>query len=167
MVMLEQKNTFNGNTVLKPQYEPQIEKDKEKEKKEQLIRNKKIKKRQLKNKFKTLRNIIIAFIVGVTLVGRYAMLYGMQKDLNSIKNQIHEVERESENLKVELVHHSNLSNIEKMAGENLKMVSPTKDSVVYADLSYNNFKKENSKDNNQGKYKGILKFFSNLKKVLF
>ncbi|MDU7254099.1 MAG: cell division protein FtsL, partial [Clostridium sp.] len=29
MVMLEGKNRFNGNTVLKPQYEPQREKDKE------------------------------------------------------------------------------------------------------------------------------------------
>lgn len=167
MVMLEGKNRFNGNTVLKPQYEPQIEKDKDKEKKEQYKRNKKIQQKLLKKKFKILRNIIIAFILGVTLVARYGILYGMQKELSSINSEISEVEKESENLKVELVHYSNLSNIEKVAGKNLKMVPPSKDSAIYTDLSYNNFKKENSKNHIGEKHNAFLEFFSNLKKVLF
>ena len=167
MVMLEGKNRFNGNTVLKPQYEPQREKEKEEEKKEQYKKNKKIRQKLLKKKFKTLRNIIIAFILGVTLVARYGILYGMQKELSSVNSEISEVEKESENLKVELVHHSNLSNIEKVAGQNLKMVSPNKDSAIYTDLSYNNFKKENSKNHIGEKHNSFLEFFSNLKKVLF
>lgn len=139
--MLEGKNRFSGNTVLKPQYEPQIEKDKdkEKEKKEQYKRNKKVQQKLLKKKFKTLRNIIIVFILGITLVARYGILYGMQKELTNINSEISEVEKESENLKVELVHYSNLSNIEKVAGQNLKMVPPNKDSAIYTDLSYDNF----------------------------
>nr|WP_242977215.1 MULTISPECIES: cell division protein FtsL [Clostridium] len=165
--MLEGKNRFSGNTVLKPQYEPQIEKDKEKEKKEQYKRNKKIQQKLLKKKFKTLRNIILAFILGVTLVARYGILYGMQKELSGVNSEISEVEKESENLKVELVHHSNLSNIEKVAGQNLKMVPPDKDSAIYTDLSYNNFKKEDSKNHIGEKHNAFLEFFSNLKKVLF
>ncbi len=99
-----------------------------------------------KKKFKTLGNIIIAFIIGVTLVARYGILYSMQKDLSNINSHISEVEKENENLKVELVHYNNLSNIEKVAGQNLKMVPPDKDSAIYTDLSYNNFKAENSKN---------------------
>ncbi len=119
--MLEAKNRFNGNTVLKPQYEPQIEKDKVKEKKSNTKGTKNTTK-AFKKKFKTLRNIIIAFIIGVTLVARYGILYSMQKDLSNINSHISEVEKENENLKVELVHYNNLSNIEKVAGQNLKMV---------------------------------------------
>ncbi|ACA53764.1 cell division protein FtsL [Clostridium botulinum] len=167
MVMLEAKNRFNGNTVLKPQYEPQIEKDKVKDKKEQYKRNKKIQQKLLKKKFKTLRNIIIAFIIGVTLVARYGILYSIQKDLSNINSHISEVEKENENLKVELVHYNNLSNIEKVAGQNLKMVPPDKDSAIYTDLSYNNFKTENSKNHIGEKHNAFLEFFSNLKKVLF
>nr|WP_251860182.1 cell division protein FtsL [Clostridium sp. Marseille-Q2269] len=163
--MLEGKNTFNGNTVLKPQYDPQIEKDKRK--KEQYKRNKKVKQKLLKKKFKTLRSIIIAFIIGVALVTRYGMLYSMQKDLSNVKNQISEVEKDNENLKVELVHYNNLKNIEKTAGEKLKMISPSKDSVIYADLSYNNFKKENSKVHVSEKDNVFLELLSNLKKLLF
>jgi len=91
----------------------------------------------------------------------------MQKELSGVNSEISEVEKESENLKVELVHHSNLSNIEKVAGQNLKMVPPDKDSAIYTDLSYNNFKKEDSKNHIGEKHNAFLEFFSNLKKVLF
>ncbi|MDU6877397.1 cell division protein FtsL [Clostridium tepidum] len=167
MVMLEEKNRFNGNTVLKPQYEPQIEKDNKKDKKEQYKKNKKIQQKLVKKKIKTLQNIIIAFILGVILVARYGMLYSMQKELSNINSEISKVEKESENLKVELVHHSNLSNIEKIAGEKLKMVPSNKESAIYADLSYNNFKKEDSKSRIGEKHNAFSEFFSNLKKVLF
>ncbi len=95
------------------------------------------------------------------------MLYSMQKELSNINSEISKVEKESENLKVELVHHSNLSNIEKIAGEKLKMVPSNKESAIYADLSYNNFKKEDSKSRIGEKHNAFSEFFSNLKKVLF
>ncbi|EPS51695.1 cell division protein FtsL [Clostridium botulinum CFSAN002367] len=83
----------------------------------------------------------------------------MQKDLSNINSHISEVEKENENLKVELVHYNNLSNIEKVAGQNLKMVPPDKDSAIYTDLSYNNFKAENSKNHIGEKHNAFLEFF--------
>lgn len=165
MIMLDKENRFNGNTVLAPEYVPSKKDQYEKIKKNK--RNKKKKKdRRLKKKFRTLGSILLIFVLGVTIITRYCIIYNMQKELNNIENKVAVLDKDSENLKVELVKYSNLNTIEKQAKDNLHMVVPDKESAIYSDLSYNNFK-ENTNKNKNDKHKSLFKFYYKLKEMLF
>jgi cell division protein FtsL len=134
VIVVNEDNLISGNTVLKPKYSPyrNNEKDREEE------RNRKARKRQrngrLKGKVKIIRNIALTFIVGLVLVGRYSIIYNMQKELNSIKSNINTINRENENLKVELVKFNNIQFIEDTAINKLHMVRPDKSLAIYTDL---------------------------------
>lgn len=172
MIMVDKENNISGNTALAPEYAPSTDEkhNKELEKYKKIkIKNKKERQRRLKFKFKTIRNIIIFFAMGITIVGRYSMIYSMQKKSNDLQKQLNEVNKNTENLKVQLVKQSNLSVIEKEALSKLKMVNPDKNTALYTDLSYDNFSKENSDINKSNKESNswFSKFFKGIKEMLF
>lgn len=136
MIVVNENSVIRGNTVLKPEYDPykdkQAERDKERKRK---IKQNKQRNKRMKSKVKVMRNIALTFIIGMTLVARYCIIYDMQRELNSIKSSISYTNRENENLKVELVKYNNLQFIEETATNKLQMTKPDKGLAVYTNLS--------------------------------
>jgi len=130
MNVLNGKIMIDGNTVLAPNYVPYRESEHER----QVKRNKAINK-NINKKVVVMRNIMIAFIVGITLVGRYCIIYNLQSELNTTKQNIVALNKENENLKVELVKYNNIQYIEDAAINKLGMVTPDRNDAIYADIS--------------------------------
>lgn len=115
-----------GNTVLAPK-RPHREVEKKQVKKNN--------SKKVKSKFIIIRNIVMAFIIGIVLVGRYCAIYNMQKQLNTTKTNITELNKQNDNLKVELVKYNNIQYIEETAVSKLKMVAPDKNKAVFCNIS--------------------------------
>lgn len=136
MIVVNENSVIRGNTVLKPNYNPYEDNQFErKEERERKLKQNKQRNRRLKSKVKVMRNIILTFITGLTLVGRYCIIYDMQRELNSVQSNISVINKDNENLKVELVKYNNLQLIEDTAINKLKMVKPDKSGAVYTNLS--------------------------------
>lgn len=130
MIVMNEENMINGNTVLQPEYKPYEKTDGNIHKKKNISRQKKVKK-----KLKVLLNICVFFIIGLTLIYRYSVIYNMQTELNSVESNISDINRQNENLTVELVKYNNLEYIEKNAESKLNMVVPDKGNAVYTNLN--------------------------------
>jgi len=97
------------------------------------------------------------------LIGRYGKIYSLQKQLNTVNQNVNSISRENENLKVELVRFSNIQYIEDVATKKLKMVRPTKQSMIYCDMNKEIFKYDNNnKDENKVSHNTLKEFFSKL-----
>jgi len=136
VIVVNENSVIRGNTVLKPGYNPYEDNqfEREEERKRKLKQNKQ-RNRRVNRKVKVLRNIVVTFIVGLTLVGRYCIIYDMQREFNSVESSINVINKENENLKVDLVKYNNLQLIEETATNKLKMVKPDKSGAVYTNLS--------------------------------
>jgi cell division protein FtsL len=130
MNVLNEKYVINGNTVLAPNYMPYRESEQNGQ-----VRKNKSNKKNINKKIIVMRNIMIAFIVGITLVGRYCIIYNLQSELNTTKQNISALNKENENLKVELVKYNNIQYIEDVAVNKLGMVTPDRNDAIYADVS--------------------------------
>jgi cell division protein FtsL len=149
VIVVNEDNIISGNTVLQPEYVPYEEKDWEKEELKRRAKNKKLKQKRLKGKIKIIRNITLAFAVGVTLVGRYCIIYNMQRQLNSVNTNINELNKDNESLKVDLVRYSNIQYIEDTAINNLHMLPPDKGAAVHKDLDKEIIKTADKKSEEQ------------------
>jgi len=132
MNVLNEKIMINGNTVLAPNHAPY----RESEQKRQVKKNKSARK-AMNKKVVIMRNIMIVFIVGITIIGRYCMIYSLQDQLNTTQHNISALNKENENLKVELVKYNNIQYIEDVAVNKLGMVTPDRNDAIYADISKN------------------------------
>lgn len=147
-MIVTNSNIINENIL--PQYEP-----KKKDKRYEEIKNARKKQLQEKRnkrakaKLKVLRNIFLAFIIGLLVIGRYSKIYKLENDLTQIKQEIYNTECDNENLKIELMSiKNNVKDIEEEAEKNFDMVQPNKVNVLYVDLEKDNFEalnKANSK----------------------
>jgi cell division protein FtsL len=164
-LIINDRNNINGNNALAPQKMPsrQIDYDKqrdlEKLKKEHIKINK---QKSVNKKAKILRNIIFCFIIGITVIYRYSIIYNIEKDILDVKSEISTVNSENENLKIGLLKYSNIKEIENNAVKNLNMFPKNESNIVYIDLEKNNFKsfsEEEVKEN-----EGIVE---RLKKILY
>lgn len=130
MNVLNGKIMIDGNTALAPNYVPYRESERERQ-----VKRNKAKNKNFNKKVVVMRNIMIAFIVGITLVGRYCIIYNLQSELNTTKQNIVALNKENENLKVELVKYNNIQYIEEAAINKLGMVTPDRNDAIYADIS--------------------------------
>ncbi|MFL0195515.1 hypothetical protein ACJDU8_08040 [Clostridium sp. WILCCON 0269] len=154
MIVINEKDMINGNTVLQPEYKPYKETE---EKKYRHKKTGKDKKRNIKvkKKLQVIRNIGLAFTVGLILVYRYSIIYDMQTELNSVEVNISEVNRQNENLKVDLVKYNNLQYIENSAINKLHMVVPNQANAAYVNLDKQTIKTQEDIDEIKTQ-KGIL-----------
>lgn len=155
---------FNGNTVLKPQYNPQQDKEYEKLRKQKNEALKKIKNRNVDKKMYVIKSVAVCFIMGIAILWRFSTIYSMQSNLNSMRAEISTLNNENGNLKAQLLNNSSLEYIEGNAVNRLHMVSPSKTSVVYVNLS-NQLLKQTDKNNIDEGSK--INFLSKFKKFLF
>ncbi|WP_315114425.1 septum formation initiator family protein [uncultured Clostridium sp.] len=135
MIITDKNEYINGSTVLAPNSYPKVKKDT----KEKVTIDRKAlieeRNKRTKSKLKVIRNISLVFIVGVTIVGRYGQIYNMQRQLNTLNTKISDINKDNENLRIELVKYSNLSLIEEIATTKLKMIKPTKADIMYVDMT--------------------------------
>ncbi|MEA5008388.1 hypothetical protein [Clostridium tyrobutyricum] len=140
LIVMNEDKIISGNNAIQPEYEtykPTVKKVKVK---------KNNRKKQTKHKIKVMRNIGIVFVIGVVLIARYSIIYNMQMQLNSTQNRVDKINKQNENLTVELVKYNNLGYIEDTAINKLHMIQPQKSSAVYADLNKTIIKEDPSKD---------------------
>jgi len=148
MTEVHEKFGISGNTVLAPNYEPYRESEQRRQ-----VKKNRINKKNINKKIIVMRNIMIAFIVGITLVGRYCILYNLQSELNTTRQNIAALNKENENLKVDLVKYNNIQYIEDVAVNKLGMVTPDRNHAIYANISKNSIitaESKNSESNNAG-----------------
>lgn len=142
MIITDKESYVKGSTALAPEIQPNEKKKKDNKREKQLLV--KEKNKSAKNKLKIIRNISLTFLIGVTLIGRYSKIYNLQKQLNTINGDITMLNKDNENLKVELVKFSNIQYVEDIATKKLGMVRPTKDSIIYCDMNKEIFKYESN-----------------------
>lgn len=142
-----EKNKFEirGNTVLAPDesfrkrnYED-LEKSREQTKHSKRLRN-------MKKKKSVLINIFLGFVMGVTIIARYSMIYNYQDATSKAKAEIEVLSKENEAYKVQLIKFKNISFIEEMATNKLHMVKPRISDIQYCNLSKNNLKTKESSE---------------------
>jgi len=150
VILMNKDSMVNGNTVLQPEYKPYKETEEKK-----LKTNAPNKALKVKKKLKVIRNICVVFVVGVILVYRYCAIYNAQTELNSIENNISKINKQNENLTVELVKYNNLEYIEDSAVNKLQMKIPDKGNAVYTNLDKKVIKVEENSDEPE-MHKGIL-----------
>ncbi|MCY6354032.1 hypothetical protein [Clostridium sp. ZS2-4] len=164
MIVTNKNNPVNGNNALVPDFKPSrntIER-KYKELETSKREHKKInKQKRVKKKAIVLKNVLLAFTVGVILVYRYSLIYDMEKNIIDTKKEISAINAENENLRIGLLKFNNIKEIEKISVGQLNMIPKSKTNVVYIDLQKNNFKKVE-----ENKEKGGS-FIEKLKKILF
>ncbi|WP_096635526.1 cell division protein FtsL [Clostridium cochlearium] len=156
MIVTDKKNYYvDGSTVMA--HEVHIE-EKSQKKKEKKVFRKKIPNNSRK-KLSIIGKILTVFIVGTIIIGRYSKIYNMQKQLNNINNSIVKLNKENENLKVELLKLNNIKSVEDIAIGKLKMSVPTKENMIYCDMSKEIFKLNKNANEEKNKNKGIIANF--------
>lgn len=155
---------INGNTLPKPE----IRDPKEKEKYEELKKSKReskeaIHNKRVKKKLKVMRNILVAFLLGLTLIMRYSVLYSTQQEINKSKVMASSLNSDNENLRLILLKNSNMKTVEEYAVNNFKMIYPDKSKVVYENINKNNFKTAT----NSNKISVSINIINKIKKLLF
>jgi len=151
VIISEKENYFNGNTVLVPEYIPSSPQKREQLEELERARRQNIEKkrnRRIQYKFNVIQSVGIIFIIGITLIYRYSVIYNMQKNINMVNTEISQVSKQNEDLKIQLIKVSSIQQVEQVATEKLHMITPDKNHVIYSDLSKNNFAQEATKDNN-------------------
>jgi len=161
--MMSKENMVRGNTVLAPQYEPR---EPDRKQQEELRRAKEVQKanreKRVKNKAKLIMNIGIGFIIGLTIIYRYGILYNIRQELTTVKGQVMAVSKENEDLKVVLAKSRSIDDIEKVATEKLHMVRADRNQVVYSDLTKENFKNTSNKNNEETEVGFLQRFINKL-----
>lgn len=161
MIVNEKNNYISGNTVLKPNYEP----SRTQETKKRQEGNRAYKKEKtIKNKGKILFNILLTFVLGMTVVTRQCQISAMQGRLNKTQSNIVAYNKDNDNLKLELSKYSNIQFLEKKATGKLQMGKPEKNSITYDDLSKVNFSKEivEQKKTTKMQIEGIMNYLKNI-----
>lgn len=158
VIVTNNKNNVNGSNALAPQKVPSRYSESNKQRELEKQRNEHIKRnkeRLVKSKARILKNIMLCFVIGIILVHRYSVIYNKEKNIIDIKNQITMMNRENENLKIDLLKYNNIKNIESKASKELNMISKNGESVMYIDLEKNNFKNTSTEETE--KSEGIVK----------
>lgn len=125
-------------------YEKQSKVVKEKQKQEvQRPKKKKIKKNKVKVKLKLMLAVAIIFVMSFITVGRYTTILALSSDIRSQKGEVQKIQKENQNINVELAKLNNLKTIESDAINKYFMVKPTKETTYF--INVKPLKSENAK----------------------
>ncbi len=137
VIVAKNKFELDGNTVLSPSESYEKRKyeglEESRKKADQSKKQKEIKKKQ-----SILKYILLGFVIGVTIIARYCMIYNYQSAAAKTKAEIGILNKENDAYKVELIKFRNISYVEKVAVGRLNMVKPKYSDIQYLDLSKNN-----------------------------
>ena len=158
-----EKNKFqvHGNTVLAPDESFRKQKYEDLEKSRKQIKDAK-NQRDIKKKKSILMNILLGFVIGVTIIARYSMIYNIQDATSKTRDEIAALNKENDAYKVQLIKFRNISYIEKIATEQLHMVKPR-----ISDIQYCNLSKDNLNTKEQVEMKISNNIINKIKEIVF
>jgi hypothetical protein len=139
--VIVEKNNFEmyGNTILAPDESFRRRKaDEDLNKSRKQARSVK-KLNEIRRKKSVITHIILCFIVGLIIVGRYCLIYNYQEANTKAIAQIEMLSKENDAYDVDHMKFRNISYIEKAATTRLNMVKPKISDIEYLNLSKNNF----------------------------
>lgn len=122
---------------LEPQYEPRknpYEKKKSSVQKKTQKNSKNVKKKQLKPRVKLVSYIAIAFSILFAMIYQNSLITENFKEKENLKKELSVIEKENEQLKVNIEKTLNLNNVEQSAKEMLGMQKLDNSQKVYINL---------------------------------
>lgn len=142
VLVVDEKKIVIGNNAVKSAANPlrrderreQIEREREKKQKQKRKR-----KQKKVGRLKILGRISMGFMVGMLIMGRYAIIYQNQYKISQLKTNTSELMSKNENYKLQLMKIIDLKTVEKISKEELGMSEANRVHVVLTDLSKNNF----------------------------
>lgn len=102
--------------------------------KKQPRKNSRTKNDESKNKIKVFGYVVLLFIVLFTISYRNSLIDESFSQIKGLKSEISEIEKENEQLKVNIESKLNLNNLEKSARELLGMQKLNSDQVIYVNI---------------------------------
>lgn len=128
MVMANNKNPYSyGNVAY--DFEMDIIKE-EKKRKNPKVNNKK----KTKAKLKIMGYVTVLFLLSFLSLCRFAAIIKITNNIHSIKKDIKQAQKQSEDLKVKMAKYNNIKNIEESAIAKYGMVVPDKQNIKYVDV---------------------------------
>lgn len=124
-----EKRSYNytyGNTAYELQ--PEIVK---KEKKKASRRPKK----NTKKKLKVMSMIGVVCIFSFLSLARFSAIINLQGNIRFVKSEISKIQKENENLEVDIAESNNIKAVQEVAVNNYKMVYPENSDIVYVDVN--------------------------------
>lgn len=106
--------------------EPEI-----KEKSQKIHKKKRNNKKNLKVKLKLMSTIITIFLISFLLVCRFTTIISMSNEVRQIRAQVEDMQKENDNIKVEIATLNNIKNIEDIAVSKEGMIAPNPDEIYY------------------------------------
>ena len=121
---------------LEPEYKPQKQKQRQKIKVvEDLPRQKvKVSKAQKKRKMQLTLSVIAIFALLLTISYRNSQINEKFNEMQGLKKELSTLQKENEQLKVNIENSMSYSNIEKIAKEKLGMQKLTNKQIIYVNL---------------------------------
>ena len=122
---------------LQPEYEPKINRNKQKQnsiKKEKTTKNASESKKKLNFKFKTVFYIAVGFVVLFAICYQNSLITESFNKKEKLKAELAAIEKENEQLRVNIEKDLNLNNVEQMAKEKLGMQKLSNSQKVYISL---------------------------------
>ena len=99
------------------------------------------------------------FALGILIIGMQVYVYGLQRNVTEIKNQIKAVNEDSQSMRVSMLNQYSLNCIKTSAEDKYYMKIATKKDCVNIDLSQNYFESldaEDEKAENKKEDKSLL-----------
>lgn len=149
-----------GNTVLQPQYDPQIKT------KEQILEDKRLKEQirktkqseineRNKKKIQTMAKIAVVSVMLFSTTARASQLYSYQKDYTNLQKEARIMDLENEANSALIITNSGIGNVAVKAKE-LGMVEQNDENTFYVDMTKNNFSEDAPVEQKSGLFKSII-----------
>jgi cell division protein FtsL len=123
------KSYVHGNVAYDIHPEKKLEVKKKPRKRKKVKQNK-----NLKVKLKIICTIGLVFALSFLTISRFTVIMDMSADIREVKSEIREVQKENDNIKVDLARMDNIRNIEQVAMNQYGMVVPQRDEIIYIDV---------------------------------
>jgi cell division protein FtsL len=131
LVMVKSKNQGQSYTYGNIAYDIKPEKKKIKKKKRSVKKQSNVK---VKDKLKLISYIGVVFLLAFLTIARFTVILKMSADIRDVKSQIKRVQKDNENIRVELARIDNIKSIEEIAVSQYGMVVPKREQIVYVDV---------------------------------
>lgn len=123
-------------------------------------KSKKVNSKKVKNRLRLISFICLMSALSLFVLSRYSHIVKMTYDVRSIKKEIVKMQKQNDNVAVEIAKHNNIRNIETAALNQFGMVVPPKDMVIYVDIKPLTPLEEENKSKNDSFIHRILGFIN-------
>jgi cell division protein FtsL len=131
LVMVKNKNSIKSYTYGNVAYDMQPEKESKIKRKARKVKKTNT---DLRAKLKVIAMIGMIFVFSFLTISRFTVIISMSADVRGIKKEITKIQKENENIKVELATMDNIKKIEDYAVNKYGMVVPERNQIVYIDV---------------------------------